>query len=99
MTKTLFAINFLAFGFLCSKISCIFLPKGGLSHDLSIPFELEDIKKCIPHREPFLLIDRIVEFEDQKSIVAERQNNLDDPLFRGHFPGNQFILESYLLKV
>ena len=53
----------------------------------TIPLDLEDIKKCIPHREPFLLIDQIIEFEYKKTITAQRQTTPDDPLFKGHFPG------------
>jgi 3-hydroxyacyl-[acyl-carrier-protein] dehydratase len=38
--------------------------------ELKLPLEIEDIKKILPHRYPFLLVDRIVEFEEDKRIVG-----------------------------
>lgn len=46
----------------------------------------EDIKKIIPHRDPFLLIDEIEEMEVGKSIVAIKHIKADDFWFKGHFP-------------
>jgi 3-hydroxyacyl-[acyl-carrier-protein] dehydratase len=46
----------------------------------------EQIKEIIPHRDPFLLIDEIVECEPGKRVVAIRRINPDDFWFKGHFP-------------
>ena len=47
---------------------------------------IQDIKKIIPHRYPFLLLDRIVEFEMNKKIVALKNVTINEEFFNGHFP-------------
>jgi len=47
---------------------------------------VEDIMKVIPHRYPFLLIDRIVELEPGVRAVAIKQVTINEPFFQGHFP-------------
>jgi len=47
---------------------------------------INEIKDIIPHREPFLLIDEIVEVEPGKRVVAVKRVVADDFWFRGHFP-------------
>jgi 3-hydroxyacyl-[acyl-carrier-protein] dehydratase len=49
--------------------------------------DIKDILKHLPHRYPFLLIDRVVEFEKDKSIVALKNVTINEPFFQGHFPG------------
>lgn len=51
-----------------------------------LPLDREAIKKVIPHREPFLLLDRVVELEPGKRAVAEKDVRADDWWFKGHFP-------------
>ena len=46
----------------------------------------EDIKKIIPHREPFLLVDEVLELEPGKSITAVKHVSPDESYFQGHFP-------------
>lgn len=46
----------------------------------------EQIKGIIPHRDPFLLIDEIVEMEEGKRVVAMKYVNADEYYFQGHFP-------------
>lgn len=46
----------------------------------------EQIKEIIPHRDPFLLIDEIVEMEEGKRVVAMKYVNEDEYYFQGHFP-------------
>lgn len=46
----------------------------------------EEIKKIIPHRDPFLLIDTIEEMEEGKRVVAIKYMNKDEFWFKGHFP-------------
>lgn len=50
-------------------------------------FTLDEIMELLPHRPPFLFVDRIVKFIPDKSIIAERVINPDEPHFAGHFPG------------
>ena len=47
---------------------------------------IEEIKEYLPHRFPFLLIDRIVAFEKDKRIVALKNVSVNEPFFPGHFP-------------
>lgn len=49
-------------------------------------FGLEEILAILPHRPPFLFVDRITRFIPDKIIVAERQIKEDEPWFKGHFP-------------
>jgi 3-hydroxyacyl-[acyl-carrier-protein] dehydratase len=48
--------------------------------------DIGDIFKILPHRFPFLLIDRVVELERMKSIVALKNVTITEPFFQGHFP-------------
>jgi 3-hydroxyacyl-[acyl-carrier-protein] dehydratase len=54
---------------------------------LETPLDREQIEQIIPHREPFLLIDEVLELEPGRRVVARRQVRADDPWFAGHFPG------------
>ena len=49
---------------------------------------LEQIKAVIPHRDPFLLIDEVVELEPGKKVVAKKHLKEDEFWFKGHFPGH-----------
>ena len=51
-------------------------------------FNIEDIMRFLPHRYPFLLIDRVEEFEPNKSIKAIKNVTMNEPFFQGHFPGH-----------
>ena len=46
----------------------------------------QEIMQIIPHRYPFLLIDRIIELEPGVRAVAEKQVTINEPFFQGHFP-------------
>jgi 3-hydroxyacyl-[acyl-carrier-protein] dehydratase len=48
--------------------------------------EIQDIMSILPHRFPFLLIDRLMEFERKKRIVAIKNVTINEPFFAGHFP-------------
>ncbi len=50
--------------------------------------ESTEIMKILPHRYPFLLVDRIVEIEEGKRIVGVKNVTINEPFFQGHFPGN-----------
>ena len=49
-------------------------------------FDIQEIMGFLPHRYPFLLIDRIVEFEPGKRVVALKNVSINEPFFQGHFP-------------
>ena len=48
---------------------------------------VQEIMQILPHRYPFLLIDRVVEIERKKRIVALKNVTMNEPFFQGHFPG------------
>ena len=50
------------------------------------PMTTEQIKEYLPHRYPFLLLDRIVEWEKDKRLVALKNVTSNEPFFEGHFP-------------
>jgi len=47
---------------------------------------IEEIKEYLPHRFPFLLVDRVLSFEKDKRIVALKNVSVNEPFFPGHFP-------------
>ena len=50
--------------------------------------EIREIQQHLPHRYPFLLVDRVLEMEVGKRIVALKNVTMNEPYFMGHFPGN-----------
>ena len=53
--------------------------------------EREEIKNYIPHRDPFLFVDRVIELEKGSRIVAHRTFGPEEEFFKGHFPGNPIV--------
>lgn len=51
----------------------------------------EDVEKLLPHREPFLFVDRVLELEAGKRMLAARRFNANEDFFRGHFPGDPVV--------
>ena len=49
--------------------------------------DILEISTLLPHRYPFLLVDKIIEFEENKSILAIKNVSFNEPFFNGHFPG------------
>jgi 3-hydroxyacyl-[acyl-carrier-protein] dehydratase len=49
--------------------------------------DIVEIQKLLPHRYPFLLIDRVLEMTPRKRIVAIKNVSVNEPFFAGHFPG------------
>jgi 3-hydroxyacyl-[acyl-carrier-protein] dehydratase len=47
-----------------------------------------EIQKLLPHRYPFLLVDRVVSIESGKSLKAYKNVSVNEPFFNGHFPGH-----------
>ena len=61
--------------------------KEASSNETQEIFDVREIMDYLPHRYPFLLIDRIVEYEEMKRIVAIKNVTINEPFFQGHFPG------------
>lgn len=55
--------------------------------DLSLPIDIAGIQHLLPHRYPFLLVDRVVELEPEKRVLAYKNVSINEPFFQGHFPG------------
>ncbi|MGE5544936.1 MAG: 3-hydroxyacyl-ACP dehydratase FabZ [Bacillota bacterium] len=51
----------------------------------------QDIQDIIPHRYPFLLVDRIIEMEPGKRALGVKNVSINEPFFQGHFPGNPIM--------
>ena len=59
--------------------------------DMELPLNYEEIAKILPHRYPFLLVDRITEVELGKRIVGIKNVTINEPFFQGHFPGKPIM--------
>ncbi len=57
----------------------------------SAVYSVEDIMRVLPHRYPFLLVDRILEIEEGKRIVGLKNVTINEPFFQGHFPGHPIM--------
>ena len=53
---------------------------------MEYPFEIESIFKMLPHRYPFLMIDRVLDFTPEERITALKNVTINEPFFQGHFP-------------
>ena len=53
--------------------------------------DIVEILATIPHRYPFLLIDRVLEFVDAERVVAVKNVTANEPYFQGHFPGRPVV--------
>ena len=58
---------------------------------MKLPLYYQDIIKLIPHRYPFLLVDKITELELGKTVVGYKNVTANEPFFQGHFPGNPIM--------
>jgi 3-hydroxyacyl-[acyl-carrier-protein] dehydratase len=63
---------------------------------LRLPLEVEDIKAILPHRHPFLLVDRIVELEEDRRVVGVKNVASDERYFIAG-PGGQPVLPAFIL--
>jgi 3-hydroxyacyl-[acyl-carrier-protein] dehydratase len=59
---------------------------------------ITDIRRHLPHRSPFLLVDRVVELEAGELIVAYKNLSINEPYFDGHFPDNPIFPGVLLLE-
>src|SRR5258708_4281917 len=54
---------------------------------LEMQLRIAEIMRILPHRYPFLLVDRVIEVDPDKRIVALKNVSINEPFFNGHFPG------------
>ncbi len=52
------------------------------------PISSTEIAQILPHRFPFQLVDRIIDFDEEKSVIALKNVSVNEPYFQGHFPDN-----------
>jgi beta-hydroxyacyl-ACP dehydratase FabZ len=58
---------------------------------METPMDVQAIMQHIPHRYPFLLVDRILELEPDKRVVGLKNVSMNEPFFQGHFPGTPIM--------
>lgn len=58
-----------------------------MTDTLKLPIDVPGIQARLPHRYPFLLVDRVTELEPNKRVVAYKNVTNNEPFFNGHFPG------------
>ena len=54
---------------------------------MELPLTYQEITEILPHRYPFLLVDRIIELELNEKVVGIKNVTANEPFFQGHFPG------------
>jgi 3-hydroxyacyl-[acyl-carrier-protein] dehydratase len=63
------------------------LSNAGMNEAVKATLDIVEIQKILPHRYPFLLIDRVIEIQRKERIVALKNVTVNEPFFAGHFPG------------
>ncbi|EKE84839.1 3-hydroxyacyl-ACP dehydratase FabZ [Idiomarina xiamenensis] len=61
-------------------------------------FDVREVLELLPHRYPFLLIDRVIDCDSKASIHAIKNVSVNEPIFTGHFPGNPIFPGVLLLE-
>jgi len=63
-----------------------------MNDTVQLPIDVTQIQELIPHRYPFLLVDKVVELDvEAKRIVAHKNVSFNEPFFQGHFPGRPIM--------
>lgn len=55
------------------------------------PFDIHKILELLPHRYPFVLVDKILDYKPYESLTAIKNVTINEPFFSGHFPGNPIM--------
>lgn len=71
----------------CQHNALKHLPKKFMEEIKTISLSIEEIQKIIPHRYPFLFIDRVTKFVDREIIEGVKNVSMNEFYFQGHFPG------------
>jgi 3-hydroxyacyl-[acyl-carrier-protein] dehydratase len=61
-------------------------------------FDIQEIMRYVPHRYPFLLIDRVVGFTPNQSVTVLKNVSINEAQFQGHFPGQPILPGVYLIE-
>jgi 3-hydroxyacyl-[acyl-carrier-protein] dehydratase len=59
-----------------------------MTDPVAMPVDATRIQELLPHRYPFLLVDRVLELDPNKRILAVKNVSINEPFFQGHFPGH-----------
>lgn len=62
-----------------------------VSSDTQTTFMVEEIQKLLPHRYPFLLVDRIIDYKESERAVGIKNVTMNEEFFQGHFPGRPLM--------
>ena len=62
-----------------------------MNETVKLPVDVKTIQTLIPHRYPFLLVDRAEDFRPNESIVGNKCVTINEPFFQGHFPGHPIM--------
>jgi 3-hydroxyacyl-[acyl-carrier-protein] dehydratase len=63
-------------------------PPAAALPTMQLPIDADRIMQLLPHRYPFLLVDRVIACEQAKSLRAIKNVTINEPFFQGHFPGH-----------
>jgi 3-hydroxyacyl-[acyl-carrier-protein] dehydratase len=61
------------------------------SQGMSEPLNITKILELLPHRYPFILVDRVTEYQEFEYLIAIKNVTINEPFFVGHFPGNPIM--------